>query len=221
MSGFGQKPPLLAIAAAVLIGHTLVLFAAEPSLVRATSIAVAAIVASLLVWRSRLAWVVVLVGAVDGLISPAGHYATQAVGAVVIICLLAPPSVRFVWTGRPHRQPRIPKLRNWKPYERLKVVAFDVLCRLAGWDAEERDSEDTRRQRSYSALLWSLGVGCVVLLVVASATHSWQKGTGGDDPIVNVIASASWGCYALVQLAFIAAVIVAVYRHVMASRISH
>lgn len=222
MNTLRRPPGLLAVVAVVLVGQTLLSFAFGPSITRAAAIAVAVFVALLLLWGSRFAWVVALIGAGGQLVSSAISTDSNwglAAGGIVVICLLAPPSVRFVWSKRPHRQAGRLQRAVKRPYERVKASAYAILARVAEWENGEFLTAATRKQRSYRLLIWRLGVSCVLLLVLVGATYNWQQGSGRGNSIVNVIASVTWTCYALVQLAFIAVSMIAVYRHLTSSRV--
>jgi len=219
-----RRPPWLLLVAVVgIIGQTLVLFALGPSLVKAASVVVAALFAALMLRGSRLAWGVVLIGAAGQLVSSAtlaeGSWALVAGGALVV-CLIAPPSVQFVWTQRPHREAGVLQLTVKGSYERIRALAYGALARVAQWENSASGTDSRPAQRSYGVLVWRLGVGCVLLLLLVGATYSWQQGSGRDSGIVHAIASVTWTCYALVQLAFIAVVLMAVHQHFTTSRVS-
>lgn len=101
----------------------------------------------------------------------------------------------------------------WQWLGRLKIVLGGLLASLAGWDLREGHANEARDRRSYKLLLWRLGVGCVLLLVLVGATYDWEQGSGGGSPVVAAIARATWIIYAIVQLAFLSAAVVAIYRH--------
>jgi hypothetical protein len=216
MNALKQPPSWLAIAAVMIVGQTSVLFALDPSLAKAASIAVAMLLVSLIVWGSRFAWVIVLIGAGSQLVSSAistEDYWTLAASAIVFICLLVPPSVRFVWTKQPHRSVEGLQVVVKRPYERLKVSAYGMLAWLAEWENGDPGTNTTHKQRSYRLLIWRLGVACVLLLILVGVTYDWQQGSGHDSLIINVIASVTWTCYAFLQLAFIAISLIALVRH--------
>jgi hypothetical protein len=211
----------LVVAAMVLVGQTLVLFILGPSFTKAASIAVAVLFASLMWKGSRFAWTVVLIGAVGQFVSSAieTEYFSLAAGGVVVLCLLAPASVRFVWTRRPNRGGGRPQPTVKRGYEKVKTLAYGFLSRVAEWENGALETDATDKQRSYRLLIWRLGVVCLLLLVLVGLTYNWQHGSGRESPVVSVIANLTWTFYALVQLAFIAVTIVAVYQHFASSRI--
>jgi hypothetical protein len=205
----------LLVAGAMLIAQPLALFAVHPSLVKAAAVAVAALVTSLMLRGSRFAWTVALVGAGGRLISAvvsSGQYWDLASG-IIVICLLSPPSIRFIWTQRPHRRVAGWELALKRPYEAVKASAYGALYQVAEWEGGGSETVSSRKRRSYRLLIWRLGVGCVLLLVLVGVTYNWQHDTGGEAPVVRIIASVTWTCYALVQLAFIAVSILALYKH--------
>jgi amino acid permease len=105
-----------------------------------------------------------------------------------------------------------------KFYEKIRISAYGLLATIAEWEIQESGTNAARKQRSYRLLVWRLGVACVLLLVAVGATYDWQQGSGHDSPVVNAIASITWLCYALVQIAFIVVAVIAVCRHFLASR---
>lgn len=216
MKALRQLPWPLALAVVVIVGQTLALFALGPSLTTATSIALAVLVVAFILRGSRFAWVVALTGASGQLVSSVvstGDVWALAVGGIIAVCLLAPPAVRFVWIERSNRRAGRMQLAVKSFYERAKASAYGLLARVAGWDREEFGIGTTHTQRSYGVLIWRLGVGCVLLLVLLGLIHEWREGSGGDAPIVNIIASVTWTFYTLVQLTFVVVSIMALYRY--------
>ena len=51
-----------------------------------------------------------------------------------------------------------------------------------------------------------------MLIAVVGLTYEWQHGSGGGKFFVDVIATVGWNLYLVVQIAFIAAIVVARYR---------
>lgn len=134
MNGLRRPPGWLAAAALVLVSQTLVSFALDPSLTKAASIAVAVLFASLMLWGSRIAWVVALTSAGGQIASSAistESYWALAAGVVVFICLLVPHSLRFIWTQRPYPRAGRLQLAVKGPYGRVKASAYGLLARVA------------------------------------------------------------------------------------------
>lgn len=212
----------LAVAIVLLVGQTLVLFALDPSAVKALSIVVAVFLALLLLRGSRLAWAALLIGAAGHLVSSAistESYWALAVGGIAVICLLAPSSVRLVWIQRPRRPAGRLRQAFERFYGRLNTSAYGMLVRVAGWENGELDTDATQTQRSYRLLIWRLGVSCVLLLVLVGTSESWIEDSEQANSVLTVIADVIWVCYALVQIAFIAVVLLAMYRHFFASHL--
>jgi xanthosine utilization system XapX-like protein len=211
-----RAPRWLKIAAVVLVGQTLVKFAVAPNLVAAAALAVGVVIALLVLRGNRLAWAVALVGAagqlIDSLISTE-HYWTLSVGGIAAVSLLAPSSVRYVWSRRPHRHAGPLPLLVKGRYDRIVASVYDVIARTADWETGQLSSSTASMQRSYKLLLWRLGVGCIGLFALYAAAYEWQHGSGDGSPIVNVIASATRVCYVLVQVVFIAVSLIAAYQH--------
>lgn len=217
MKALGRSPWWLVVASVALAGQVLTLFVGRPSLVGASAIAVAAALLTLMLSGSRFAWTVVLIGAVGQIVNAVSSseydLVLAALGCLVSICLLVPSSVRFVWRESSHRQPGRLRLAVAGPYARIKVSAYGAFASLAAWEDGEFRSDSVRKRRSYRMLIWHLGVGCVLLLLLLGVVHSLRPDAGGDSAVINVIARVTWICYALVQLTFIGVVLIAIYQH--------
>lgn len=98
----------------------------------------------------------------------------------------------------------MPALKN-SMYERLKKTVTGVLLTLLEWERELQSRglkpmttgdayEDKRRRRRVAAWSWSLGAGCVGLIILASVLHS----------------TIVWAAYLIVQLAFFPTLVVAI-----------
>jgi hypothetical protein len=198
----------------VLVGQTMVLFAVGPSLTTTAAVVVATIIAVLILGGSRFAWAVALIGVGGRLVSSvisAGDYGALSVDGIAAICLLAPPSVRYVWSQRsPHQAGKL-QLAVKKPYERVMASAYGVLASVAEWENGHFETNNMQKQRSYKVLLWRLGVACVLLFVLFAVAYNWQQGSGQGSIVVNLIASVTRICYVLVQVTFIAVVFIAVF----------
>ena len=210
-------PQWVVCGAAILSGQTLVLFALSPDLIRLGALLVAALVAWLLLRGSRIAWGVALVGAIwqvgNAIISDA-HYWEVAIGGIATACLLMPSSIRFVWTDRaPHggalERPGVFVKGNGK----VAAILYAALAQFAGRDRPDTRPEAGRNARSYGMLVWRLGVACVLLLVAVGVTYNWQHGSGEGSGIANLVASLTWTCYAVVQVAFIVVGLIAGYQY--------
>lgn len=220
MNVMARAPGWLMAAAVVLVGQTLVLFAIAPSLTAVSAVVVALVIALWVLRSSRVAWVVALVGAGGqfvGSVIAAGHYWALSVGGVLMICLLAPPSIRYVWSQRLHRQPGKLQLAAKRIYERIVTSVYGLVGHVPDWENGQFESITTYPQRSYKLLLWRLGIGCVFLFGLYAVAYKWQHGSGDGSSIVNVIASVTRACYVLVQVLFIVVSLVAVWRYLVTS----
>ncbi|HEY8082096.1 MAG TPA: hypothetical protein VIE64_00890 [Solirubrobacterales bacterium] len=209
-----SRCPWLATAAAVIVGQTLLSFVFGPSFTKATSIAVSLLFAALMLRASRFAWVVILIGAAgqmaNSVLSIDPHWVSVAAGTIVVACLLIPSSVRYVWSPSSHQR------TGWlqRAVKRLSLSVKNSTFRLLSQVAQWKEGEiDLTRKRSYGVLIWRLGIGCVILLILFGVAYNWQQGSGHDSSSVNIVVNVTWTGYVLTQLAFIGVSVVAMYRH--------
>lgn len=208
-------------AAVVMTCQTLVLFALNPGLVEAAFILVAALFAWFLLRGSRLAWGLVLLGVADQLVSSGlslEHPWELVVDGIVVVCLLVPSSVRFIWTQPPKRQSRKRWLKTGKAITRVRALVSRMFLRLAGWNDAKSEMGSFSRQRSYGTLILRLGMACVSLFLLAAMAYEWQHDSGHGAAVANIAATVSWDIYVVVQLGFIVVVGIALYRHFSNSR---
>jgi hypothetical protein len=210
------------VAATVIVGRQVALFVLDPSLATVASIAVAVLIASLLLWGSRLIWLITLVEVGYSLISSDDSGAglvNIAAGSIIVICLLTPTSFRFMWTQRPER--RAGQLRSAanRLSEHARTLTYGVFIRNTGWEDSRRTADATPEPRSYWLLGWRLGVSSVVLFLLVLATSELQQMADGKNLIWNVVANVTWLCWFLVQIAFIVIVIVAAYQRFVGVRL--
>ena len=86
-------------------------------------------------------------------------------------------------------------------------MAQRVFAWATGWSDQNAGDVEPR---SYSRLIWILGIFTVVLIAVVGLTYDWQHGSGEGKLFVDVIATVGWNLYLFVQVALIAAIVVAV-----------
>ncbi len=215
MNFLKRAPWGLTVAAITIVIQTLLSFAFDPSILKATSIPVSLFFAALMLLGSRFAWMIILISAAGqllGLATADRQWGELAASGIVAVCILVPPSVRYVWSRRPNQraegsQPAI------KLFYEMKVVPLRVLAWVAEWEDGKLEPGVTRKPRSYRLLIWRLGVGCVILFLLFGAAYNWQQGSGSDKSIANVLVSVTWAAYILVQLIFIVFSMIAAYQY--------
>ena len=231
MAMFRSKSPLspswyLVGASAAAFVRTMVPFISAPSLAGASGIAVAMAFAWLLLRGSRVAWVVLFVGAIGDIVASVVSAEVDWVfvcGVVMAVGLLMPPSVRYVWNRQHYQQDIRSRLGmvwirqkvQWID-QKARAAAFFGLSRFAGWKSIQL-GEQVGRAPNYSSLLWRLGIACIVLLLCAGFMDSWQHGAGRDSPLVAVLADLVRFSAVLAQLGFIVAVLVVLYHRKFSS----
>jgi hypothetical protein len=219
-----RRPTIWLVAAsALLIVEAVVLLATSPGDLTAVSLVVSVLLSALVLRGSRLVWVIIVLAAGSQIVSSVTlkeQYLSLATGAIMAGCLLAPSSVRFVWRqGSPSGGPW---LVVWSLSRKIAAAGRYGLSHLAGWDSDEANRVSAGKRRSYSLLVWRLGVGSVLLLLLVGGTYEWQQNSGGDSPFINAIARITWTCWAVVQVAFIVSVVIALHhRLVSPSNMSH
>ena len=203
-----RPPRWLVVAAAVLVAQLLVAIGLDPQPRHLSMTAVMIVLVGLLLWGSRVAWVLTLLGVLFQFGS--SIYTAQwrlITGAAIALCLFAPSSMRYVWRTPVEQKSGWMGQRALGLYFRIRASAHAITRRLVGWDDDE--SAIPLRQRSYSTGLWRFGIGCLVLFFLTGATGLWKESTEGI-LIVKIIAGAAWICYLVTQLAFIVLVVLAV-----------
>lgn len=169
------------------------------------------VLVGLLVWGSRVACVVVVLGTLYQIGSSLHSVQWRLVtGVVIALCLFAPSSMRYVWMARAQQNPRWIGQRTFELYVRIRTSAYAVAYWLVGWDECDSDQDSPMRQRSYRVGLWRFGIACLVLLFLGGATINWQESIGGDSPVLGVVGNVIWISYVFAQLTFIALVVLAV-----------
>ena len=100
-----QDARLLVIAGVLLICQTVaLLFAESPTLLRATGVAAALLLAFFMIRPSRIAWtlvVLVLVGEIAAVATEERPIWVLIVSLIIIVLLAMPASLRFVWLRQP------------------------------------------------------------------------------------------------------------------------
>jgi hypothetical protein len=215
-----QEPKWLVCAAVAVIVEALLLAVATPGFISVAAVGVTVIFALLMLKGSRLAWVLAALSAVGQLVESVvagdNSWVAPTLSCIAAICLLAPPSFRYIWGPRQDRREfGLPAMLE-KPCERARTLAYNAIAVVADWEKEQIGMKGSG-QRSYKVLLWRLGFACVSLFFLSGILHGWKNDDGGW--MVAVIDRSARIAYVLAQLTFIAAALVAAYRHFSPSRI--
>lgn len=206
-----RLPKWLLIAVTVLVTQLLVSVGLDPQPRDLIRTAVGIVLVGLLIWGSRVAWVVVVLGTLYQ-IGSSFHSAQWRLvtGAAIALCLFAPSSMRYVWMAQARQSPKWIGQRTLELYVRIRTLAYAMAHQLVGWDDGDSVEESQMRQRSYRVGLWRFGIACLVLLFLGGAIVNWQESSGGDSAVLDVVGNGVWICYVFAQLTFIVFVVLAV-----------
>lgn len=204
-------PRWLLVAVSVLVAQLLVSVGLDPQPSDLIRTAVGIVLVGLLLWGSRLAWIVVVLGVLYQIgASLQSDQWRLVTGAALALGLFAPSSIRYVWVEEAQQSPRWVGRRVLEFYERVRTSAYVLAYRLVGWDECDSGRESPMRQRSFRVGLWRFGIACLVLLFLGGATVNWQESTGGNSTALSVVENVIWICYLVAQLTFVALVVLAV-----------
>lgn len=207
---FTSPPPRwLGVGAALLVAQLVISAGVDFQLTALSRVAVGALLVGLLLWGSRIAWTVLLLGVMYQLgssIVDSGFWHLFA-GVAITLCLLVPSSIRYVWRTQARQGKQSDGQRTLEFYVATKAAVYSVAYRLIGWNAGEGEQE--LRRRSYYAGLWRFGIACLVLLLLGGVTVNWHESAGGDSTLLKLVENAIWICYVVAQLAFVVLVVLA------------
>jgi hypothetical protein len=213
-----DRPPWIGIAVAVFMAQAGAAVFSRPIGIGVGAIGISLILGLLLLRANRLAWVIVVVGAggqlIEGILS-GPNILMAAFGCVVLGCVLAPASVRYIWIDRSQGGASRLLLRKNLSWSRLVAPAYGTWAKLAGWEVGEGPSPVPIR--SYRVLLWRLGCACVGLFIVFVIAYNVKHGVAQGSMIADVIARVSRIAYVLVQMLFFIVVLVAISRRASSS----
>lgn len=208
-------PPSLLAGAVALAIVSLIHLASSPTLLGASVTALTLCFAWLLARGIRLIWLLVvaliatevLVGClradIDGWL---------VVDIVILLALLVPWSVSFVWRGRAESEaPALRASRAHSPAEGTRDYLYRQLARIAGWD-KSATINGLLARGSFGVLAWRAGIAALLFLVPLTAAYNWDQSVGSE--AVHVFANLMWLAWALMVLVFIVALILAGYQWV-------
>lgn len=209
-----DRPPWIAIAVAVFMAEAVAAVFSRPIGIGIGAVGISLVLTLLLLGASRFAWVFVVVGAggqlIEGIIS-GPDILMVALGCVVLGCVLAPASVRYVWSSdRSRASASRLSSQTTSTYSRLITLAYGVWASLAGWEAGEGLPQGPIR--SYRVLLWRLGWACVGLFLVFVVAYNVKHGVAQGSIIADVFARISRIAYVLVQVLFLMVALVAMMQ---------
>lgn len=144
-------------------------------------VAITLLLASLLIVGSRVGWFLAAFGvSMDVVARLDGEEPLWMLGldGVILLALIAPWSIRFIWSDRPPRRGR--------------EVPPRVINRIS--------------QLLYHLLAWRFGFALLVLLVLSGMAEGWEKDAGSDSAVVGVLAGAVNAAFSVALLAFIASI---------------
>ncbi|HET6997656.1 MAG TPA: hypothetical protein VFI03_03620 [Solirubrobacterales bacterium] len=210
-----QRPRWLVAAAALLIGSAVWVFFAEvPIGFKFFQLGFALVLSVFLLRGSRIAWGLTLVDPVWQIVELQGggeNWWAAAPLVVLVACLLAPASVRFVWLEAAQRPTPLFASRLPAPLERVFALSYAGLARVAQWEGGFRESDPGGAPRRYGVLAWRLGVASIVLLVLSGVVSSWEQGSARGNVVVDILGHVIRASWVIALLAFIAVLIVGAY----------
>ena len=195
-----------------LLGTAAVLIVAEPAVglllgitaIRVSAVLVAALLALFLIRRSRIAWTLVTVGALAQVAGgvPNDEIPELIFAVVVLVSILAPPSIRSVWASPRNSPPASqPFSGGSKLPNRIAQLSYSGLARLT---VLERDlTEPLTAPRSYGALVARLFTACLLCYVLYAYLLAWEGGSGQGNLVVEVLARMGLLAYLVAQAALL------------------
>lgn len=193
-----RTPLWLYLAALAMVGLAL---AVGFRLAAVPAVLVAILLGVLVLRQSRVAWTVVLLGALGQLLEALVVRDldwTISVNLVIAGCLLAPSSCSFVWRSHGRKQGSEKWLTGFS--QGIQDHSYGALAYFAGWETEIKSNEPWEPGR-FRSLLIRLGACTLVLLVLVTITYSWQQAQ--PSRIIDIIANVTWTVYAVFQVALI------------------
>lgn len=208
------KPPAwLVVASALVLGQIAVLAVSQSMTIGALAFAINLFILLFLLKGSRIAWTLIFLGIaiqiVEGVV--AGSYASSGIAMVMLICLLTPRSIQYVWHGRAASAPATGEPGGESFSGRIRLSASRTFFPIAGWTYAPGKKPESRR--SYAVLLWRLGGFTLLFLFSYALLWNWEHGSAHDVFIVHVLAVICRVAWVISLLVFIGAMVLATFRH--------
>jgi hypothetical protein len=207
VSAQSHTPRLIGLCCALLIAAGVFGLATELSALGGVMFALSVLLAWMIVRGSRSAWVLLLGSSISGILIPELRSNPFVVlDVVVVMCLVAPSSMRFIWNREQGREQRL----NGSLRSRLSLVgaAYAPLRRLSGWD--------TRKTQGYGLLAWRLGCTAGFLAIPMTLAYRWQRNSGSE--WAAALATLTWTFWVVVFIGFLVALGMVLCRHGVGSR---
>lgn len=207
------SPVIVAAAALLVVESTLFVISNGASALNFLQLGVALILGVLMLRGSRIAWIITLLGSSAQLLnalSEPQEWPFVGATAILVLLLLAPSTIRFVWIKRDRRPFRLGPSAIRRLSERVEGVLYLAFARVAQWEWDVAENQ-IRQPRTYGVLLWRLAVVIVFLLILVGAIHTWQEGTARDSAIVEVLIDVTWTVYMVTQIVFLVLLALTVY----------
>ena len=211
------------LAAGVLVGEWLVLTVAHgPSLLRAGGLVFTVALAYFLLHRSRIAWLLAAFAATVQLVS---EFAGQPIGwllfssGVVLICLLAPRSIRAVWV----RQKAVAIRQRLTIMEKeLESAEYSGIRWL--WKLMIHGARGYERLRVLAGgagrLIGVVLIGVLLLAPAMGLLYRFHVGSGNGNLAIDILWFLAWSGYTLMRLLLVGLLIAALHRWLARSRVS-
>jgi len=212
MSLVRDTPFHLRVASGALVTGALVQLIRAPNAIGAIAALIAIVFAWLLLRGSRAGWLGTLIlcaAQVVGSVLLTEITIALVIGLVVSSCLLVPATFRFIWGDRDPRRSTGSLWQN--TFEKVGGLGYNLMAFAAGW--EQADQMLTKQRREYGLLAWRLGILAVLFLIPLTASYNWDQASHRHDALKRVIADVVWTCWALIFIAFVAALVMTAYEH--------
>jgi hypothetical protein len=204
MTRIQRAPTALLVSAAALLGERIgVLIFYSPSLASAAIVALGLILVVLLIWGSRVAWVLALLLGLTGLIGPViWDEPIWVVGtsAVVLFGLLHPRSTDYVWKRR------LAGKQGRSMVSGLRYALREWFWKVgAGFSVEAEGPIVTKKV----IVRFAIFVG--VMFLAVGGIRELHLGAGKDAEVVDVLWRIAWPVYTLAKLALLILLVAAGY----------
>lgn len=195
------------------------MFLLNPEVVSALAFGIAVLVSAFVLKGSRVAWGIASISAGGQVVEAISANRSLWLGILnlaVLVCLLVPSSIRFLW-GREQSGEKSEEFGLGKAWQAVQGFLYRSLTIAAGWETSFDGESPSRPSKSYRTLIVRLGLAAVLMLLLIGLTYNWQQETG-NDVVPNLIADIVWTSWAVIQVSFVVVVFLALFRHVTSSR---